>query len=328
MDNYLAAIGGNARLASVQTACVAAWIRLGKELDHISWIWQRPGRFRVEMRASGRRVVQGYDGTVAWSFGDGAGDQTARRLSEDEFADLLRMTDFEGPLVSYQEKGTRIELVGVKNAGTADASFRLRLVPKTGPEQYLVFSASTYLPFMSVESGSGESGPRETTTWLGNYKDFDGITVPTLVRVANTALPGGELEIEFCTVETGVEVDPDAFRLPQDATVKSGVRCACAVPSVPQLPSNPPSMTGSVQVRLDFVKSLSGHLPAGFACWADAPEASVLVVLMPTSWNPDVWGASFLEKKRQDLSNLGFTTLVAASGSRRVSLPVRTRSDR
>src|ERR1700689_3872178 len=66
---------------------------------------ERPNLVRVTFSLQGMTAVQAYDGTTGWQIQPFGGKKDPELMGEDDVRNLLLDADFEGPLVSYKEKG-------------------------------------------------------------------------------------------------------------------------------------------------------------------------------------------------------------------------------
>src|SRR5262249_54864355 len=66
---------------------------------------KRPGQIRIEVSFQGLTGVDAYDGRDMWSTEPWQGRRDAFRRSADEAKELAHLSDIDGPLVDWREKG-------------------------------------------------------------------------------------------------------------------------------------------------------------------------------------------------------------------------------
>lgn len=207
----LRARGGLERLRAVRAMRLKGLMAAPNGTDVPTTIYmQRPNRIRQEVTLDGRLAVQAFDGERGWALNPMMGNApvevpvgVARRMAE--------QADFDGPMVDAGAKGHRLELAGTERVGEATA-VKLRLIKKSGEEQWLFFDASTGLEVKTV--GEIDQGGRKVAV-ESRYSDFrtvDGLTVPFTVEVLVNNQR--QQKITLSSVEFPATLDDTLFRMP------------------------------------------------------------------------------------------------------------------
>ena len=92
---------------------------------------KRPSRLRETFTLQGMTQVQAYDGETGWQIQPFGGHKEPALMGEDDLRDLLIDSDFDGPLVNYQEKGNNVEFLG-HDVVDGDDALRLKVTLKNG----------------------------------------------------------------------------------------------------------------------------------------------------------------------------------------------------
>jgi hypothetical protein len=179
---------------------------------------ERPNLVRVTFSLQGMTAVQAYDGTTGWQIQPFGGKKDPELMGEDDVRNLLLDADFEGPLVSYKEKGSAVEYLG-HDVVDGDDALRLKVTLKNGDivDDYL--DPDT---FMEIRRGIQQfirGSVRERVIGLGSYKPVAGVMFPFSISQGTKEHP----EDSTTTVqklEVNVTIDHADFAVP--ASLKAG----------------------------------------------------------------------------------------------------------
>ena len=154
-------------------------------------------------------IVSGFDGTHAWAVQPGQGailleKEMARQVAEQadffgDFHDLSRFAKVE--LAEEAEfEGRRVH--------------RVRMVRATGDTIMEFFDAVSGLSAGSLTVVGGPLGRSETTTLVGEYRDFGGLKVATRIeqRTPQYKLIISIVSVEFDTLDEAAVEPPESVR--------------------------------------------------------------------------------------------------------------------
>ena len=102
------------------------------------------------------------------------GQTEAQPLPPEAVKDAQEQSDLDGPLVDYQKKGHKVELVGKDQAAGVDA-YRLRVTLKSGAVRDIWIDAASWLEIRGESSRSMGGRVVESETILGDYRDVGGL---------------------------------------------------------------------------------------------------------------------------------------------------------
>jgi outer membrane lipoprotein-sorting protein len=151
----------------------------------------RPNLVRTNLSLQGMTAVQAYDGSAGWLTQPFRGRKDPQLMGEDNLRDLLLDADFDGPLVDYAEKGSRIEYLGHAEVEGDDA-LRLRVTLKNGDIVYCYFDPDTYLEIRKEIQQFIRGSVRERVVDLGSYKPVDGVMYPFSISEGSKSNPGAQ----------------------------------------------------------------------------------------------------------------------------------------
>jgi outer membrane lipoprotein-sorting protein len=101
------------RLAALTALRAEGRTFINNEVVPFTLVAQRPDRLRVESFTPLRRVVQAYDGAGApWISHSELKGATPQEMGEADAKDFIANADFDGPLVSFAEKGYSVDYAG------------------------------------------------------------------------------------------------------------------------------------------------------------------------------------------------------------------------
>jgi C-terminal processing protease CtpA/Prc len=135
------------------------------------------GRFRIDANFGSLAITQGFDGEAAWTKNPQTGVSRANAAMT---ARLRTQSGFFGPL-DWDREGR--EVLRITGAIFDDKpSFELILRDEAGELSLFVDAASKWLIGMRSEIDS-PMGRIPSTTTFSNYKDFEGLPLPTVILV-------------------------------------------------------------------------------------------------------------------------------------------------
>ena len=142
---------------------------------------KRPNKVREEFSMQGMTGVTAYDGKNGWKIEPWQGKKDPEPLGEDEMKDIIEDSDFDGPLVNYQQKGNKVEFVGMEPVEGTDA-YKLKVTLKSGDVRYYYMDTDYYVPIKIETKRMVRGAEREYETSLGDYKEAGGWYLPYSIR--------------------------------------------------------------------------------------------------------------------------------------------------
>jgi outer membrane lipoprotein-sorting protein len=210
---YVKTVGGMARIQAVTTLR-----RTGKftgEGGFEAAVLQenkRPNKVREEFALQGMTGVNAYDGKTGWKIEPWQGKKDAEALSEEEMKQIVEDADFDEPLVNYQQKGNKVELVGTEQVEGTDV-FKLKVTLASGDVRFYYLDTDYYVPIKIEEKRMIRGAEQEFETSLGDYKEVAGWYLPYSIETS----PKGSQEkqkITLTKVEANVPLDDRRFEKP------------------------------------------------------------------------------------------------------------------
>lgn len=173
---------------------------------------KRPNRVRQEFSLQGMTGITAYDGRTGWKIEPWQGKKDPESLSEEEMRDIVEESDFDGPLIDYQQKGNRVEFVGMEQVEGTDA-FKLKVTLASGDVRYYYMDTDYYVPIKIESKRMIRGAEQEFETSLGDYKAVAGWYLPFSFE---TGLRGSQdrSKVTYQRVEANVSIDDGRFARP------------------------------------------------------------------------------------------------------------------
>lgn len=212
VQKHIQAIGGAEKLNAIQTLVVTGTASiLGQTEAPLTIQVKRPNLMRLEITFQGKKVVQAFDGSIAWTFNPLVNPEP-KESSEDDTRAAQESSDFIGSnLVDYKSKGNTVELVD-RETIEGTAVYKLKITKKSGAVEYDYLDASSFLP-VKTEGRRRQLGQEILyESKIGDYKPVQGVLMPFNVK----QLVNGRLamEITIAKMDANVPVDEAVFKLP------------------------------------------------------------------------------------------------------------------
>ena len=208
----LAARGGLDKLRGLQTMKMTGTVNVQGMDMPITVMTKRPNLLFQEMTMQGQRMVSAFDGTKVWAINPMLGS-SPRELTGPQ-ADMIRdQASFDGPLVSYKDRGDTLEVAGSADLGGAKA-WKLKLTRKMGGRVMFIYvDADTGLEKQwSTTVDQGGMSIDVDTVMLDYQPTPEGIVVARTMRT----LVGGQQQglLKVVSVEYNTPIEDTAFQMP------------------------------------------------------------------------------------------------------------------
>jgi hypothetical protein len=217
---YIKTVGGMEKIQAVKTLR-----RRGKHIEGgfeaaILEENKRQGMVRQEFTVQGLTGVTAYDGKQGWKIEPWQGKKDPEPLGEEEMKSIVEDSDFDGPLVNYQQKGNKVEFVGMDQVEGTDA-FKLKVTLKSGDVRYYYMDTDYYVPIKIDTKRMVRGAEREYETELGDYKEVAGWYLPHSVET-NVKGSQEKQKVTYEKIEANVAIDESRFAVPQVAKQQPG----------------------------------------------------------------------------------------------------------
>ena len=180
---------------------------------------RRPNKVREEFTMQGLTGITAYDGKSGWKIEPWNGKKDPEPLGEDELKNIIDDSEFDGPLVNYQQKGNRVEYVGLEPVEGTD-SYKLRVTTPNGDVRYYYMDTDYFVPIKIETKRMIRGAEREFETTLGDYKQAGGVYFPYSIEV-NVKGSQNRQKYTYDKIETNVSLADSRFARPGSTVIPS-----------------------------------------------------------------------------------------------------------
>lgn len=213
---YIKTVGGAEKIQAVKTLRRSGKFTGGGGFEAaIVEENKRANMVRQEFSLQGLTAINAYDGKTGWKIEPWQGKKDPEPLGEEEMKQILEDADFDGPLVNYQQKGNKLEFVGMEPVEGTDA-FKLKLTLANGDVRYYYMDTDYYVPIKIDTKRMIRGAEREYETSLGDYKEVAGWYLPYSLEV-NVKGSQNRQKVTYDKIEANISLDDIRFHIPAAA---------------------------------------------------------------------------------------------------------------
>src|ERR1700730_1217467 len=207
--------GGIEKMKSVQTIRTSGKFQAGYFRGGSMQENKRPDKVREEQIVQGLAAMQAYDGKVGWQVNPFGGRRDPELLSQDDLKGLMIDADIDGPLVDYQQKGHKAELVGHDSVEGTDC-YKIKLSLKNGDVRLYFLDTDSFLE-LKIETQSNIRGTVQySETYFGDYEEVKGLYYPFAFE---GGAKGDTNRVKYSVekMEINVPIEDSVFAMPTAA---------------------------------------------------------------------------------------------------------------
>lgn len=216
ISKYIKTIGGMERIQAVQSLRRTGKFTGGGGFEAaIIEENKRQKMVRQEFSFQGLTGVNAYNGQRGWKIEPWQGKKDPEPLGEEEMKQIIEDSDFDGPLVNYQQKGNKIEFVGMEPVDGTD-TYKLKVTLAGGDVRYYYMDTDYYVPIKIDTRRMVRGAEREYETTLGDYKEVNGWYLPHSVET-NVKGSQNKQQVNYEKIEANIAMDDSRFAVPTAA---------------------------------------------------------------------------------------------------------------
>ena len=179
---------------------------------------KRPNKAYMEVDIQGAKMMMGFDGKNGWAIQPWTGSAEPVDLLGPELRPMREMSDMDGSLWNYVEKGHQIELLGTEEMEGSEV-YVLKLTRKDGDISHYYLDSEKYvmlkLSYKMVVNGQ----ETEMVSFMSNFQDVEGYIMPFTIEQRFDGQTG--ITITFDEVKFNVDIDDAIFIKPAPAEVEN-----------------------------------------------------------------------------------------------------------
>lgn len=173
---------------------------------------KRPNQVREEFALQGMTGINAYDGRSGWKISPFGGKKDPEALGEEELHSILEDADFDGDLVNYQQKGNKVEFLGMDQVDGTDV-YKVQVTVANGDRHIYYLDTDYCVPIQEDITRMIRGAEVSYTVILGDYKQVNGWYLPFSIETRNQGASDGG-KIRFDRIEANVSLDDTRFVRP------------------------------------------------------------------------------------------------------------------
>ncbi len=172
---------------------------------------KRPNKFRMEMEMQGQKMITAFDGEHGWMIAPWISPDP-QDLAGAQLDQAREQADLEGELYHYKEKGHKATYMGKEELEGSEV-YKVKLEKKNGDVQYYYIDTDVNLPVKVTTLTKQGGNEVEVDTYMSNYKNFDGVTIPTSIE-SNVKGMGQSQQVTIESVTFDQDLPDSLFKKP------------------------------------------------------------------------------------------------------------------
>lgn len=211
---HIAAMGGADKIKAAKTVKMSGKLEAqSMEAPFVMYVKQ-PNMLRNEITVQGLVLVQAWDGKSGWAIVPFTGKKDPEAVTADEAKELQDQADL-WPLLDYQSKGNKVELLGKDKIEGSDA-YKLKLTRASGDVEIVYLDTDSLLEIKEEATRTVRGSEQQTETSLSDYRDSNGLLLPYAIETSVKGSPDKQ-KITLEKVELNVPVEDSVFKMPAPA---------------------------------------------------------------------------------------------------------------
>lgn len=190
VDRNVAARGGLPSWRAVNTLTMEGKVDAGGkpnvELPFVMKM-KRGHKSRLELAFRDQTALQVYDGAQGWKVRPFLNRDEVEPYTASEAKAASSWDDFDGPLIDYAKKGTKVELAGTETVEDSP-TYKLKLTLRNGEQRYVWIDGKNFLERrIDGEPRRLDGKVHKVAVYYRSFKTENGLTTP---RVLETVVDG------------------------------------------------------------------------------------------------------------------------------------------
>jgi hypothetical protein len=173
---------------------------------------KRPNEVRAEVSLQGMTAVRAFDGKEGWRISPFQGRKDPEKLSADDVKALTEDSEFDGPLINWKEKGSKVEYLGTEDVdGTL--AHKLKVTRNNGDVTFVYLDPDHFLEIRTLTQRMEHGARVEVETDLSDYEKVNGVFVPFSMESGHKGDPDKQ-KLILDKVDGNVPLDDAIFHFP------------------------------------------------------------------------------------------------------------------
>lgn len=210
---HINAIGGehwkdikSIKMQASITADAAAGMAIGWTMIAI-----RDKAARMDVSVMGMVQTSVVNGENGWSNNPFMGKTDPEPMTADQAKSMISMTDIDGSVIGYKEKGYTVEYIGTEDVDGTEA-LKIKINKGNNKTEYCFYDPATYYEIKNIQVEVVDGKEVESATVYSNFKTQDKIVFPFTMQQANPMM--GNSTISLTEIIFNPAVDEKIFEIP------------------------------------------------------------------------------------------------------------------
>lgn len=210
VSKHIEAIGGANKLKGLKTMVFKGSAELQPGLTApVTMQIINNKALRMDIDVMGTSITQVVNGKTGWAVVPFTGSPDPQPLSEEEVQDLLKQTDLSRGILSWKDKGIKIESEGTEQIEGKD-SYKLKFTDKDGQRSFKYFDKTTYYLVKEIKYVNLEGQEIEIPITYSDFRKSDSGLVFAYIMI--NEMSGGPMKWD--TIEVNPNIDESVFKMP------------------------------------------------------------------------------------------------------------------
>lgn len=177
----------------------------------MSMVVLRDKAVRMDVSVMGMTQTTVLNGDAGWSTNPFMNKMDPEPLTADQVKSIKDMTDVDGTLVGYKEKGYTLEYVGTEDVDGTEA-IKIKVNKGEKRSEYSFFDPATFYEIKNIRIEEVDGKEVESATTFSNFKKQNGITFPFTIQQNDPSMGGSTITVT--AIEVNPAVDMKSFAMP------------------------------------------------------------------------------------------------------------------
>lgn len=210
LDKYFETIGQEKLLNIKSQISTGKTLQMGVEMPFKA-VTKRPNKAYLEVEVQGAKMRQGYDGENGWMIAPWMGSAEPVDLVGPDLRPMKEMSDMDGNLWNYGEKGHQLELLGTEEMEGTQV-YVLKLTKEDGDIDHYYIDSENYVVLKMSSKIMVNEQETEVEVYMSNYQEVDGILIPFSTEQRYNGQTGMTINLE--EIKFNEKIDDTFFAKP------------------------------------------------------------------------------------------------------------------
>ncbi len=192
LDRHLQARGGLDAIRALDSYQASGAFEMGGARASYVMTAKRPGKLRMDFLLNGVNGTQAIAGDNGWQLMPFSGITRPTPMTPEETRNFKDQADLDGPLVDWQAKGHRVEVLG-QDQVDGDLAWQLGIDMASGARVVVWIDAASWIDRRWQVSTRMNGQPMTVTIHFGDHRKVGDLLLPHRIEQQVHGLPAAQL---------------------------------------------------------------------------------------------------------------------------------------